>query len=249
MFLSGKAAIVTGGSRGIGRAICVKLAKEGANVIINYAGNEAGALETKAQCENENNDGKFVIYKADVSNFEECESMFKACEQELGALDILINNAGITKDNLIPRMSLEDFESVIDTNLKGAFNCVKLAYKPMTKKRAGRIVNITSVVGINGNAGQANYSASKAGLIGLTKSTAKELAKRNITVNAIAPGFIGSDMTDKLSETVKENILKLIPLGKIGNPEDVAEMAAFLCGDMSSYITGQVINVDGGMAM
>ncbi|MDR1116703.1 MAG: 3-oxoacyl-[acyl-carrier-protein] reductase [Oscillospiraceae bacterium] len=247
MSLSGKTAVCTGAGRGIGRAICVKLAKNGANVVINYVGNDRAAGMTKELCEEAG--GVAVLCKADVADFEDCAKIFKVCEESFGSPDILINNAGITRDNLIIRMTGEDFDKVMDVNLKGAFNCIKHCYRSMAKRRGGRIINITSVVGISGNIGQANYSASKAGLIGLTKSVAKEVAKRGVTVNAIAPGFIETEMTEVLPEEVKAAMLGSIPLSRFGSAEDVAELCCFLASDRAAYITGQVICVDGGMAM
>ena len=247
MRLSGKIAVVTGGSRGIGRAVCVRLAANGADVAINYIGDAAEAAMTRELCERLG--VKAIIVEANIAGYAACENLFAVVERELGAPDILVNNAGITKDGLLLRMTAEDFESVLAVNLKGAFYCTKLACRPMMKKRAGRIINIASVVGITGNVGQANYVASKAGLIGLTKSSARELASRNITVNALAPGFIETDMTSVLPEQVKEKMLDAIPLSRFGSPEDVAVAAAFLCSEEAAYITGQVLCIDGGMAM
>lgn len=233
-----KTAIVTGGSRGIGRAICVKLASQGINVVINYAGNEEAAKQTQKLC-----GSKARIFKADVSNFEEAQKLIEFA----GGLDILVNNAGITKDGLLARMSEDDFDTVINVNLKGAWNMTKHASKIFTKQRSGRIINITSVVGLMGNAGQANYCASKAGVIGLTKATARELAGRGITVNAVAPGFIETDMTDSLKDEMKQEVLNNIPLKSFGAPEDIANAVYFLASDEARYITGQVISVNGGM--
>ncbi len=247
MSLSGKTAVVTGASRGIGRAICLKLAKAGANVVINYTSNEAEALVTQQLCEDSG--VKAIIIQGNVADFVACERIFAAAEDAFDTVDILVNNAGITKDNLMMRMTTEDFRDVLDVNLIGAFNCIKLASKMMIKKRAGRIVNIASVVGISGNAGQANYSASKAGLIGLTKSAAKELAKRQVTVNAVAPGFIETDMTAVLNEQVRDVMINTIPMACTGSAEDVAEAVVFFCSYEAKYITGQVLAVDGGMAM
>jgi 3-oxoacyl-[acyl-carrier protein] reductase len=242
-----KVALVTGASSGIGRAIAVKLASEGAKVIVNYSGNIEGAQEVV-------NDiialgGSAEAVKCNVSQPEEVDSMIKSIIENHGRLDILVNNAGITKDTLILRMEAEDFDRVIDINLKGTFNTIKSASKYMMKQRAGKIINMASVIGITGNAGQANYAASKAGIIALTKSAAKEFASRNIYVNAVAPGYIDTRMTDVLSDKVKENILSVIPLKRTGKPEDVANVVAFLASENSNYITGQVINVDGGMVM
>lgn len=244
--LNGKTAIVTGGGRGIGRAICVKLAELGANIVINYAGNDKEAELTKNLCTLAG--AGAVLAKGDVSKMKTCEKIFEICEKNFGPPDILINNAGITRDNLILKMTPEDFDEVINVNLKGAFNCIKLAFRPMAKKRSGAIVNISSIVGIGGNAGQANYAASKAGLIGLTKSAAKEFAKRGVTVNAVAPGYIDTDMTSGFSDEMKNEMLKAIPLGRAGSGEDIASAVAFLCSGQAAYITGQVICVDGGMS-
>ncbi len=247
MLLENKTAIVTGGSRGIGRDICIALAKEGANVVTCYANGAEAAEETVKLCEELGVRAKAV--KADVSNATEVENMVAMVKEEFGAIDILVNNAGITKDNLMLKMTEDDFDKVIDTNLKGAFLFTKNVSKLMLKQRAGKIINISSVVGVRGNAGQVNYSASKAGLIGMTKSVAKELASRGITCNAIAPGFIETDMTAKLPEAVVEEMLKGIPMKSMGKGEDVANLVTFLASDNARYITGQVICVDGGMAM
>ena len=244
--LKGKTALVTGASRGIGRAIAIEYAMQGANVAIVYAGNEAAAEETRAACEEQG--VKANIYKCNVADFEEVKATVAAVKQEFGTIDILVNNAGITKDGLLAMMKESDFDSVIDTNLKGAFNMIRNCCPIFIRNRGGKIINISSVSGIMGNAGQVNYSASKAGLIGLTKSVARELAARNITCNAIAPGFIGTDMTQGIA--TEDNLLVAsIPLGRIGKPEEVAKTAAFLAGEGASYITGEVIRVDGGMAM
>lgn len=247
MHLKGRVAIVTGGSRGIGRAICLKLASQEADIVINYAGNSAAAEETAAACEKLG--VKAIVVQADVSKEAECETIFTKAIETFGKVDILVNNAGITKDTLILRMCEEDFDKVIDTNLKGAFFCMKLAAKLMAKQRYGRIINMSSVVGLRGNAGQINYAASKAGLIGMTKSLAKELASRKVTVNAVAPGFIQTDMTNVLSDKIKESLLQTIPMKTLGNPEDIANAVAFFAQEESGYITGQVLCVDGGMAM
>ena len=245
--LTGKSALVTGASRGIGRAIALKLASLGANVAINFAGNLAKAQEVKAEIET--NGAKAILVQGNVADFETVQSIVKTVTENFGTIDILVNNAGITRDNLLIKMSESDFDDVIATNLKGVFNCTKAVTRIMMKQRGGRIVNLSSVVGITGNVSQANYAAAKAGIIGFTKSAAKELAARNITVNAVAPGFIETDMTDVLSDKVKEDLIKGIPAGRIGSVEDVAELVAFLVSDKAAYITGQVINVDGGMAM
>ena len=235
--LTGQVAVVTGGSRGIGKEIAKKLASFGADVVINYTSKEDEALKTKNEIESMG--VKCTSIKCDVSKFDEVNQMIDSVVSEFGKIDILVNNAGITKDGLLMRMKEEDFDRVIDINLKGVFNCTKAVTKPMMKKKYGRIINMTSVVGIMGNAGQTNYCASKA----------RELASRNININAVAPGFIETDMTKVLSDDVKESTLANIPKKSYGKPEDVANAVAFLVSDMSSYITGQVINVDGGMVM
>lgn len=247
MTLENKTAIVTGGSRGIGRAICVALAEAGANVVTCYAHGVAGAEETVKLCEAYG--VKASAIRADVAKNEDVQALVTKVKEEYGSIDILVNNAGITKDNLMLKMTEEDFEQVIDTNLKGAFLCIKHVSKIMLKQKRGHIINISSVVGVRGNAGQVNYASSKAGLIGMTKSVAKEIGSRGITVNAVAPGFIETDMTAKLPETVVEENLKSIPMKKLGKVEDVANLVRFLASDDASYITGQVICVDGGMAM
>lgn len=243
--LANKTAVVTGASRGIGRAIAIKLAAEGANIILNYRSSIKSVEEVMAEINALG--GKAVAVQGDVSSFAEAEKIIKAAIENFGSLDILVNNAGITKDGLLMRMKEEDFDSVIETNLKGTFNCIRHATPIMMKQRSGRIVNMSSVVGVAGNAGQVNYSASKAGVIGITKSAAKELASRGITVNAVAPGFIQTDMTDVLSDKVKEDILSGIPLKRLGRPEEIADLVSFLVSDSGSYITGQVININGGM--
>lgn len=247
MTLKDKVAIVTGGSRGIGRSICLALAKEGANIVTCYSNGADGANETVKLCEEYG--VKAMAIKADVANAEDVNNLIDQTKTEFGKIDILVNNAGITRDNLMMKMSEADFDSVIDTNLKGAFLFIKGVSRLMLKQRAGRIINISSVVGVRGNAGQVNYSASKAGLIGMTKSAAKELASRGITVNAIAPGFIETEMTSKLPEDVVKGMLDTIPMKCTGNGDDVANAVAFLASDNARYITGQVICVDGGMAM
>ena len=245
--LTGKIAIVTGASRGIGRQIAKTLAEQGAAVIVNYCGSEQAANETVEQITASGGTAK--AYQADVSDYTQAADMMNDVVKEYGRIDILINNAGITRDNLILKMNDEDFMKVINTNLTGTFNCVKHASKIMLKQKYGRIVNMASIVGIYGNAGQANYAASKAGVIGMTKSVAKELGSRNITVNAIAPGYIGTDMTDSLPAAAKEKITSAIAMKRMGTVEDVANLAAFLASDNASYITGQVIGVDGGMSI
>ena len=245
--LKGKCAVITGASRGIGKCIATKFAKEGANIVINYRNNEEEELKVKKELEGLGS--QVLVVKADVSELEQAENLIKEAKKEFGRVDILVNNAGITKDNLIIRMKEEDFDSVIKTNLKGAFNCLKAVTPIMLKQKYGKIVNMASVVGVVGNPGQVNYCASKAGLIGMTKSLAKEIGSRNITVNAIAPGFIDTDMTKILSDDQKKKILSQIPLNKFGNVEDIANVALFLGSENSNYITGQVIHVDGGMAM
>lgn len=245
--LDGKIAVVTGASRGIGKAIALKLASLGASVVVNYNGSEERALQVKAEIEEQGT--KASVYQCDVSDFESCETFIQDVIKEYGRIDILVNNVGITKDGLLMKISEEDFDKVLDTNLKGTFNTVRFVSRQMLKQKSGRIINMSSVVGVSGNAGQANYAASKAGVIGLTKSAARELASRGITVNAIAPGFIETDMTEVLSDKVKEACVGQIPLGKFGKPEDVANLAAFLASDEAGYITGQVIHVDGGMVI
>ncbi|HEY5560362.1 MAG TPA: 3-oxoacyl-[acyl-carrier-protein] reductase [Clostridiaceae bacterium] len=245
--LKGKAAIVTGAGRGIGRAIAIKLAELGANVVINYRNSSKEAEELVKVLEEKG--VKAIAVKADISIFSEAQDLVKKALEEFGQIDILVNNAGITKDNLILRMKEEDFDQVINTNLKGTFNCIKHVAPVMLKRKKGRIVNVASVVGIVGNAGQSNYAAAKAGVIGITKSIAKELASRGITVNAVAPGYIETDMTSTLNDKVKDAMLGNIPLRRAGKAEDVANLIAFLVSDEASYITGQVIAVDGGMVM
>ena len=240
-------ALVTGASRGIGRAIALRLAAEGCYVVINYNGSKEKAEEVQQEILQAG--GQAHIYQCNVADFQACGEMFKDTISKMGHLDILVNNAGITKDGLLMGMSEEDFSKVVDTNLKGTFYCIRHAARTMIKQKKGRIINLSSIVGISGNAGQANYAASKAGVIGLTKSAAKELASRGITVNAIAPGFICTDMTQVLPEQVKEKIWAQIPMGGFGDPQDVAAAAAFFASEEAGYITGQVLMVDGGMAM
>ncbi|MCC2686934.1 MAG: 3-ketoacyl-ACP reductase [Paenibacillaceae bacterium] len=245
--LTGKTALVTGASRGIGRAIALSLAEAGADVVVNYAGNAQAADEVVGLIEAMGRQA--FKAQADVSSAEQTEGLVKQTLDRFGKLDILINNAGITRDNLIMRMKEEEFDQVIATNLKGVFNLIKAASRPMMKQRQGRIVNLSSVVGVLGNAGQANYVASKAGVIGLTKSAARELASRNITVNCVAPGFIETDMTGKLNDAMKQQMLGQIPLARFGQPADVAGMVRFLVSDEAAYVTGQTLHVDGGMYM
>ena len=247
MQLEGKVALVTGGSRGIGRAIALLLAKRGADVAINFAGNEAAAQATVDEIKALGR--KAIMIKADVAVNAACVAMVDQVVQEFGKIDILVNNAGITRDGLLMRMKEEDWDAVLNTNLKSVYNCSKAAIKYMMKARAGRIVSISSVVGLMGNAGQANYAAAKAGIIGFTMALAKEVASRGITVNSVAPGFVNTDMTKVLSEKVVENLKAAIPLAKLGEPEDIAKAVAFLVSDDAAYITGQTLHVDGGMVM
>ncbi len=244
--LKGKKALITGASRGIGRAIAIEFAKQGADVAIVYAGNEAAAEETKAECLKY--EVNAVTYKCDVADFEATKETVTQVKKEFGTIDILVNNAGVTRDGLVAMMKEADFDTVIDTNLKGTFNMIKHCTPVFIRNKGGKIINISSVSGIMGNAGQANYSASKAGVIGLTKAVARELAARNINCNAIAPGFISTDMTKDLNAD-SNALLGSIPLGRVGEPQDIADMAAFLASDKASYITGEVIRVDGGMAI
>lgn len=245
--LQDKVALVTGASRGIGRSIALELASKGAKVIVNYAGSEDRAEGVVEEIETLGASA-FKI-QADVSNEADVKAMVKEVISEYGSLDILVNNAGITKDNLLMRMKEAEFNQVIDTNLKGCFLCMKAVSRQMMKQKSGRIINVASVVGVSGNPGQANYVAAKAGVIGLTKSTAQELASRNILVNAVAPGFISTDMTDALNDEQKAAILKMIPLAKLGSPENVANVVRFLASSDADYITGQTIHIDGGMVM
>ena len=245
--LSGKIALVTGAGRGIGREIALTLARNGATVIVNYNGSKTCADEVVSEIEK--NGGCAEAVQCNVSDFQASEEMVKNLLTKYKKIDILVNNAGVTRDNLIMRMSEEEFDTVIDINLKGAFNMIRHLSKSFIKQRAGKIINISSVSGVLGNAGQANYSASKAGLIGLTRSVAREFASRGINVNAVAPGFIDTDMTKNMSESVKQEVNKMIPMGKMGRTKDIADMVMFLASEQSDYITGQVICVDGGMAI
>ncbi|WP_294156494.1 3-oxoacyl-[acyl-carrier-protein] reductase [uncultured Clostridium sp.] len=245
--LKGKCALVTGASRGIGKAIALKLASLGANLVLNYRNSEAEAIEVENAVKDMGVDA--ISVKGDISKLADVENLVAAAKEKFGAVDIMVNNAGITKDTLILRMKEEDFDKVIDVNLKGVFNCLKTITPVMVRQKHGKIINLSSVVGISGNAGQVNYAASKAGVIGMTKSLAKEVGSRGINVNAVAPGFIETDMTDVLGDKYKEEIKKNIPLKKLGKPEDVADVVAFLASESSDYVTGQVIHVDGGMLM
>lgn len=247
MLLDGKVALITGASRGIGRAVALELARQGADVVINYAGNEAAANEVKSLVEAAG--GKALVIQADVANGEAVDAMIAKTMEVFGRIDILVNNAGITRDGLLMRMKESDWDAVMDTNLKGVFLCTKAVSRIMMKQKSGKIINMTSVVGVMGNAGQANYAAAKAGVIGFTKSMARELASRGITVNAVAPGFIATDMTAVLSEQTKTELAGQIPLAKLGSPEDVAGAVSFLASTAADYITGQTLNVDGGMVM
>lgn len=245
--LSGKVALVTGASRGIGREIAITLAEYGAAVIVNYNGSKEKAEEVVNEIKAKGGNAESV--QASVADSDACAAMITAALEKHGHIDILVNNAGITKDNLVMKISEEDFENVIATNLTGTFHTIKQMYRPFLKQRSGRIINLTSVTGLLGNAGQANYAASKAGVIGLTKSVARELASRGITVNAVAPGFIDTEMTQAMSDAAKAATVEQIPLKRVGNPRDIAETVAFLASDKAAYITGQVISVDGGMHM
>ncbi|HQV69759.1 MAG TPA: 3-oxoacyl-[acyl-carrier-protein] reductase [Thermoflexales bacterium] len=247
MNLTGKVAIVTGASRGIGRAIALELAARGASVVVNFNSSEAAANEVVSAITNAG--GKAISHKADVSKFAEAQDLIKKASDVFGRLDILVNNAGTTRDNLIMMMKEEDWDHIISTDLKSAFNTCKAATKVMMRQRYGRIVNITSVVGLAGQAGQSNYAAAKAGMIGLTKSLAKELGARNITVNAVAPGYIPTDLTNVLPQELKDGMIKMTPLGRFGTPEEVAKAVSFLASDDASYITGVVLSVDGGIVM
>ncbi|MCD8240964.1 MAG: 3-oxoacyl-[acyl-carrier-protein] reductase [Lachnospiraceae bacterium] len=245
--LKGKVALVTGSAKGIGRAIALALEADGATVVVNYNGSKEKAEQTLGEIKALGSDG--CVYQCNVAVTADADAMVKAVIKKYGRLDILVNNAGITRDNLIMKMSEADFDAVIDANLKGCFNMIKAVSRPMLKQRSGRIINISSVSGIMGNAGQANYAASKAGIIGLTKTVARELTSRGITVNAIAPGFVDTDMTQAMPESEKEAAVSMIPLGHFVKPEDIADMAAYLASEKGAYITGQVISVDGGIAI
>lgn len=247
MGLEQKCAVVTGASRGIGRAIALELASQGAKVVVNYSGSEQKALDVVAEIVE--NGGEAIAVQANISDNDSVQALMKKAVDTYGSLDILVNNAGITRDNLLMRMKEDEWDDVINTNLKGVFLCTKAVTRQMMKQRAGRIINISSIVGVAGNPGQANYVAAKAGVIGLTKTTAQELASRNILVNAIAPGFITTEMTDGLPEELKEAMLKQIPLAKLGQPEDVAKAVAFFASNNANYITGQTLHIDGGMVM
>lgn len=245
--LEGKVALVTGASRGIGRAIAIELASQGAHVVINYSGNAEAANEVLKAITQMGKSAQ--LYRCNVGNYDEVKDMIECIVKERKTIDIIVNNAGITRDNLLLKMSEQEFDDVINTNLKGAFNTIKHASRYMLKQRSGKIINISSVSGIVGNAGQTNYSAAKAGIIGMTKAVAKELSSRGITVNAVAPGFIETDMTNALPDTVKEKVSDTIPLKKMGKPEDIAKMVSYLASSQADYITGQVFQVDGGIAI
>ena len=247
MKLKGQVAVVTGASRGIGRAIALELANQGADVVVNYSGNEEKAKSVVEEIAAAGS--RAIAVQGDVASSDSVAAMLKRTIEEFGKVDILVNNAGITRDNLLMRMKEDEWDQVINTNLKGVFLCTKAVSRPMMKQRKGRIINVASVVGITGNPGQANYVAAKAGVIGFTKTAAKELASRGITVNAVAPGFITTDMTEQLPEDVRGQLLSQIPLGRLGNPGDIAKVTAFLASEDSSYMTGQTLSVDGGMAM
>lgn len=240
-------AIVTGGSRGIGRAVAVRLAKDGMNLVINYRGNSAAAEETERLCRELG--AEVLLVQGDVSRAEDCEKLAAQAKEAFGRVDVLVNNAGITRDGLLARMTEEDFRAVLDVNLVGPWNMMKAVNRIMMKQRFGRIVNLSSVTGLMGNMGQTNYAAAKAGILGMTKSYAREVASRGITVNAVAPGFIDTDMTEAMPEGAKDKIITGIPMGRTGKPEDVAEAVAFLASEQAGYITGEVLRVDGGMAM
>ncbi|PKR78589.1 beta-ketoacyl-ACP reductase [Halalkalibacillus sediminis] len=245
--LQGKTALVTGASRGIGRAIALELAQNGANVVVNYAGSKDKAEKVVEEIESLGS--KAIAVQTNVASSEEVKELVKQTIDEFGSLDILVNNAGITRDNLLMRMKEEEFDEVIDTNLKGVFNCTKAVTRQMMKQRSGKIINVASVVGVIGNPGQVNYVAAKSGVIGMTKSVAKELATRNVNVNAVAPGYVTTDMTDDLSQEAKDQMYSMIPLNRLGEPEDIAKVVRFLASSDADYVTGQTIHVDGGMVM
>ncbi len=247
MTIQGKVAVVTGGGRGIGRAIAVRLGSEGAKVAVSYRSNDDAAQETARLIREAG--GECETFKGDVSDAEDVKSLFDGVAENLGPVEILVNNAGTTRDNIMLRMKEEEFDEVIDTNLKGSYNCTRAALRGMVRNRWGRIINISSVVGLAGNPGQANYAASKAGLLGFTKSVAREVAERGITVNAVAPGYVETELTGSLGDSVKEQILGQVPTGRFGEPEEIAEVVAFLAGEGAGYVTGQTIAVDGGMVM
>ena len=247
MIEAGRVAVVTGGGRGIGRAVAVRLAKEGANVAISYRSNERAAEETAALVREAG--AKCQTFKGDVASPEDVNALIKGTQEAFGRLDILVNNAGTTRDNLMLRMKEEEFDEVISTNLKGTYLCTRAVLRAMVRARWGRIVNVSSVVGISGNAGQANYSASKAGILGFTKSVAREVAARGITVNAVAPGYVETELTSGLSDEIKSSIKGQVPMGRFGAPEDISEAVAFLVGEGAAYVTGQTLTVDGGMVM
>ena len=246
---SRKVALITGGSRGTGKQVAMKFAKKGFNIAINYVSDKTDVNSLESEIKSQNSEIEVLLIKTDVTSYEDSENMVKQIVEKFGRIDVLVNNAGITKDALLMRMKEEDFDKVIQVNLKGTFNVTKAVVPYMMKRKSGNIVNLSSVVGVTGNAGQCNYSASKAGIIGFTKSLARELASRNIRLNAVAPGFIKTDMTEVFSDSIKEGINEQIPLKRMGTAQEVANVIYFLGSEQSSYITGQVINIDGGMVM